>query len=200
MVRLYGRAAILTDLFEFLTSIAPLQESTWQEVKLLFTEKELPKGGYFAEEGKVARQIGFLRSGLIRSFYRTPAGQEVNKHFFTENSIIGDYASLLTRRPGKLNLQALSRASLLVANYADIQKLYDRFPDLERQGRRLTELFFVQKEERDAELIMLEPEKLYRLFRQQFPGLEKLISPEHIASYLGIQTAQLSRIQRKFYG
>lgn len=200
MNRLQGRAAILTDLFEFLASIAPLQENTWQEVKQLFTEKELPRGAYFAEEGKVALQIGFLRSGVIRSFYRRPDGTEINKHFFTENSIIGDYASLLTRRPGKLNLQALTDASLLVANYSDIQKLYDRFPDLERQGRRLTELFFVQKEERDAELIMLEPEKLYRLFRQQFPGLEKLISPEHIASYLGITTVQFSRIQRKFYG
>lgn len=199
MNRLTRRASILTDLYEFLTSIAPLQDNTWEEVKRLFTEKELPKGAFFAEEGKAARQIGFLRTGIIRSFYRNLAGHEINKHFFTANSIIGDYSSLITRRPGKLNLQALSDARLLVANYSDIQKLYDRFPDLERQGRRLTELFFVQKEDRDAEMVLLDPEKLYRLFRQQFPNLEKMIPLEHIASYLGISPSQLGRIQRKFH-
>jgi CRP-like cAMP-binding protein len=189
----------LTDLYEFLTSIVPLQDNSWEEVKLLFTERELPKGAFFAEEGKAARQIGFLRKGIIRSFYKSHESQEINKHFFTANSIIGDYSSLITRRPGKLNLQALSDSILLVANFYDIQKLYDRFPDLERQGRRLTELFFVQKEEREAELIMLDAEKLYRLFRLQFPNLEKMVSQEHIASYLGISPSQLSRIQRKFY-
>lgn len=196
--RQYRRASILTDLYEFLASIAPLQDDTWEEVKLLFSEKRLLSGEYFSEQGNSAKQIGFIREGIVRSFYRTPAGIEINKHFFMANSIIGDYSSLITRRPGKINLQALTNATLLVANYAGIQKLYDRYADLERLGRRLTELFFVQKEEREAEMILMEPGKLYRLFRQQYPTLEKMISEKDIASYLGIPVSELNRIRRKY--
>jgi len=84
-----------------------------------------------------------------------------------------------------------------VANFEEFSRLYLSCPDLERAARILAERFFVQKEQREIELVVLDADQRYRLFQQQFPQLENQITQYHIASYLGITPTQLSRIRRK---
>jgi CRP-like cAMP-binding protein len=188
----------LTELYKYLNSISPLQDETWRRVKGLFTEKTLAKGDYFINERQQARQIGFLTSGIIRAFYRNNEGLEYNKHFFVAHNIVGGYSSLVTSTPNKIIQQTLSECQLLVANYSEITKLYDIFPDFERVGRRLAELYFVAKEQREIEIVLLNADERYLIFRKEYPQIEQQIPQYHIASYLGITPTQLSRIRRKF--
>lgn len=69
--------------------------------------------------------------------------------------------------------------------------------DIERLARKLAELFFVQKEQREIDIVLLDADKRYLLFQKEFPGLENMIPQYHIASYLGITPTQLSRIRKK---
>ncbi|NBW35638.1 MAG: Crp/Fnr family transcriptional regulator [Cytophagia bacterium] len=188
----------MTELYHFFNAISPLQDETWKKVETLFSKKELAKGEYFINEGEVAQEIAFLRSGIIRAFYRNKEGIEYNKHFFVPNNIIGGYSSLVTATPNKIVQQALTDCELLVANYTDILACYDKYPDFERVGRRLAEFYFVAKEQREIEIVLLNADERYLIFRKEYPALEQLIPQYHIASYLGITPTQLSRIRRKF--
>lgn len=188
----------MDELYTYLTSISTIQNKTWNVVKELFTETNLKKGDYFIEAGVTARKIGFLKDGVIRAFYRNKEGSEYNKHFFTSNNLLGGYSSLVTQTPNKIYLQALTDCRLLTANYNELIMLYDDHPDFERFGRRLAEMFFAHKEEREVNIVMLDADKRYFIFQRQFPDLEQLIPQYHIASYLGITPTQLSRIRRKF--
>lgn len=188
----------MKDLREYLNSISPLQDKTWDRIKSLFVERTLAKGDYFIEEGQVAKKIGFVQKGIVRAFYRNIEGIEYNKHFFIENGIIGGYASLITKLPNKINQQALADCTLLVANYDDLTRLFDEYQDLERMARRMAELYFVDKEQREIEIVLLDADKRYLIFQEAYPTLEQLIPQYHIASYLGITPTQLSRIRRKF--
>jgi CRP-like cAMP-binding protein len=188
----------MKELYNYLNAISPLQDKTWKRIEELFSEQVLAKGDYFINEGEIAKQIGFLKKGTIRAFYRNNEGIEYNKHFFVSNTIVGGYSSLVTATPNKIVQQALTDCELLVANYADIIKLYDLFPDFERVGRRLAEFYFVEKEKREIEIVLLNADERYLIFRKEYPQLEQLIPQYHIASYLGITPTQLSRIRRKF--
>lgn len=188
----------MKELYKYLNSISPLQDKTWESVERLFSEKTLAKGEYFINEGEQAKQIGFLKNGIIRAFYRNNEGLEYNKHFFIAHNIVGGYSSLVTATPNKIIQQTLSECGLLVANYDEIIKLYDLFPDFERVGRRLAEFYFVNKEQREIEIVLLDADERYLIFRKEYPQLEQLIPQYHIASYLGITPTQLSRIRRKF--
>jgi CRP-like cAMP-binding protein len=188
----------LTELYKYLNSISPLQDTTWERIELLFSEKTIEKGGYFINEGETAKQVGFLKSGIIRAFYRNSEGLEYNKHFFTPNNLVGAYASLITSTPNKIIQQALTDCTILIVNYSEIVKLYEDFPDFERFGRRLAELYYVNKEQREIEIVLLDADKRYLIFQKEYPQLEQLIPQYHIASYLGITPTQLSRIRRKF--
>ena len=158
------------------------------------------KGDHFIKEGQVAREIGFLTNGVIRAYYRNSEGTEYNKHFFTGPCFVGGYASLITGTPNQINQQALTDCELLVANFKQFTALYSSHRDIENAARILAERFFVQKEQREIEIVLLDAEKRYQIFQQEYPGLENLIAQYHIASYLGVTPTQLSRIRRKIAG
>ena len=188
----------MTELYKYLNSISPLRDNTWEKVEPLFSETTIKKGDYFIDEGETAKQIGFLENGIIRAFYRNNEGKEYNKHFFVAHNVVGGYSSLITKSPNKINQQALTDCKILVANYAEVTKLYDLFSDFERVGRRLAELYYVDKEQREIEIVLLNADERYLIFRKEYPQLEQLIPQYQIASYLGITPTQLSRIRRKF--
>ncbi len=188
----------MTELKKYLSTISPLQANTLEVVEKLFFEKKLQKGEYFSKEGEIAKQIGFLQHGVIRAFYRNDEGVEYNKQFFVSNTLFGAYSSLVTESPNQINQQALTDCKLLVADYGEVKKLFDVFPDFERAGRHLAEFYFVNKEQREIEIVLLNADQRYILFQKQYPELGQLIPQYHIASYLGITPTQLSRIRRKF--
>ncbi|WP_435353031.1 Crp/Fnr family transcriptional regulator [Emticicia sp. SJ17W-69] len=187
----------MKELEIFINSISPISQHTWEQVMPLFSAFELKKGHYFIEQGQMATKIGFLQSGIVRAFYRNDEGVEYNKHFFVPNSFVGGYASFITGKPNQIIQQALTNCHILVADYAKFSKLFDNHSDLERTARKLAEIFFVNKEGREIEIVLLDAETRYGIFQKQFPDLEQIIPQYHIASYLGITPTQLSRIRRK---
>lgn len=188
---------IIINLKRYLDSLNPISADSWNKLSNIFSEKTISKGDFFIEEGQTAKQIAFLHDGVIRAFFRNSNGFEYNKHFFVSPCFIGGYASLITATKNQINQQALSNCRILVANFSDFTALYDIHPDIERAARKLAELFFVDKEQREIEIVLLDADKRYLLFQKQFPFLEQQIAQYHIASYLGITPTQLSRIRRK---
>lgn len=190
----------MTDLKSFFNSLTPLSTESWDKFAALFTPKVLKKGNYFITDGQIAKEIGFLQSGIVRAFYRNSGATEYNKHFFVNPCFIGGYSSLITQTPNQINQQALTDCHIQTALYADIQALYQTCPDIERAARILAEQFFVQKEKREIEIVLLDADERYQIFQNNFPHLEQQIPQYHIASYLGISPTQLSRIRRKISG
>lgn len=185
----------MEELYKYLNHISPISDKTWSLLRDFFVEKELKKFDYFSKVDKVAQKIAFLQKGVVRSFYTNSEGQEFNKNFFVAPTIIGAYTSLITGSPNKLAQQALTDCIIWEADYSKVKQLYDTCPDLERLGRIRAEYYFVEKEIREVNLVMLEAKEYYKLFQQQYPTLEQQISQYHIASFLGITPTQLSRIR-----
>lgn len=186
------------ELHAYINSLHPISEESWMKLQKISERKEIKKGDFFIKEGQIASHIAFLQEGIIRAFYRTEDGQEYNKHFFTEPCFIGGYSSLITGENNLINQQALTDCTIFIIDFKQFQRLFDDCLDIERAARKLAELYFVHKEMREIEIVLLNADKRYELFRKQFPKIEQQIPQYHIASYLGITPTQLSRIRRKF--
>lgn len=187
----------MTDLKKFYDDLTSFSTENWDEFSALFKPRILKKGEYFIKEGQIAKELAFLETGIIRVFYRNDDGLEYNKQFFVNPCLIGGYTSLITKQPAQINQQALTNCNILVAQYAEIQALYSTHPNIERAARIIAEYYFVQKEKREIEIVLLDAEKRYAIFKKEFPQLEQQIPQYHIASYLGITPTQLSRIRKK---
>lgn len=184
-------------ILHYLQEISPLRLNTIELIRPLFQRIELAAGDYFIEEGQYAKTIGFLESGVLRAFFLNREGKEYNKQFFVSLTLVGAYASLISGQPNRIAQQALTDCVIWQAPYDSIQKLYEKHHDLERLGRKLAEYYFLEKEQKELEMALLDAEKRYLLFRKTFPTLEQQIPQYHIASYLGISATQLSRVRKK---
>ncbi|MFN0729333.1 Crp/Fnr family transcriptional regulator [Polaribacter gochangensis] len=187
----------MSEFYTYINSISSINEEALKELQKCFKPLLLRKNDFFVQEGENAQQIGFLNKGIIRAFFLNQEGKEYNKQFFVTPSIIGAYSSLLTKLPNKIAQQALTDCEILVANFNDIEKLYDKFHDVERLGRKIAEFYFLEKEQKEIEMALLDADKRYLLMRERFPTIELIIPQYHIASYLSISPTQLSRIRRK---
>ncbi|MGG8495152.1 Crp/Fnr family transcriptional regulator [Tenacibaculum sp. TC6] len=187
----------MSGLKEYIGNICYLKEETFNKLKKCFHPLELKKNEFFVREGEYARQIGFLENGIVRAYFLNQAGKEYNKQFFVGPSIIGAYTSLLTKQPNKIAQQALSNCTILTAEYSEIEKLYESNQEIERLGRKIAEYYFLEKEQKEIEMALLDADKRYLIMKERFPGLESIIPQYYIASYLGISRTQLSRIRKK---
>lgn len=188
----------MNELYDYFNSISKIDAATWTRVSPLFKEERLPKKAFFAEYNKVASKIAFLKTGVVRAFFVNQEGKEYNKQFFVGPSLIGAYSSLLT---GSINLiaqEALTDCTIFTCDFASLKKLYADHQDLERLARKIAEYYFLEKEKKELEIVLLDATQRYIIFKKEFPTLEQSISQYHIASYLGITATQLSRIRKQF--
>jgi len=188
----------MNELKDYFNAISKLNESTWAKILPLFKEVKLLKNEYFAKENKTAHQIAFLKTGVVRAFFLNQEGKEYNKQFFVGQSLIGAYTSLLTGNVNLIAQQALTDCVIYTCDYASLTILYIEYPDLERFARIIAEHYFLEKEKKEIEIVLLDASQRYLLFKKEFPTLEQIIPQFHIASYLGISATQLSRIRRQF--
>lgn len=187
----------MKKILDYINHIHPISGQAQAAILQLFEPIHLKENDYFIREGQYAKTIGFLEEGIMRAFFINQAGKAYTKQFFVGPSLVGAYSSLLTKQKNRIAQQALTDCKIWAASYEKIEQLYTQYHDLERLGRKIAEHYFLDKEKKELDMALLDADKRYLIFREEFPTLELQIKQYHIASYLGISATQLSRIRRK---
>lgn len=158
--------------------------------------REFKKGQVIIKSGAMASSFFVILSGLVRYYFLMPHGKEWNKAFFHEGHLVGSLSSFLLDKPCSYAVEALENSFLAELPMAI-------FTDQTSRNEQLTTLFndYVQKimlrnEEREALLLTCNSEERYRWVLENQAWLERRIPQFHLASYLGMEPASLSRIKR----
>ena len=178
------------------SQLAPVSDQAWSEFEGLIRPKELKKGEFLLREGEQANDVFFLTEGIIRVFY-SKDGNEYNKTFFVKGMFPTALTSLLMSEPSQLGFQALADCTLLAFDYRAFRGLFDKHEEFLRIMLAILENMWIKKERHDIYMVTNDATTNYRIFQEQYPGLEMQIPQYHIASYLGITAIQLSRIRAK---
>ena len=187
----------MENIIAFFNNIKPLSEKTIGLMSEVFVPGKLKKGEYFIKKGQFAKEIGFLETGIVRAYYINSDGREYNKTFFSAPSIIGSYASLISRQKNAVAQQALTHCKIWRASFLKIEELSEGNFEIERLRRVIAEGYFLRNEKKEIEMAMLDADKRYLILQKEYPGIESEIPQYHIASYLGISPTQLSRIRKQ---
>lgn len=182
---------------KFINSLSPISEKVLMEMVSILRKVEIEKFDYFVKEGEISREIGFLEKGIVRAFYINEAGKEYNKTFFTAPNFIGSYASIITGLPNRLPQQALTKCIVWKFSIIDLERLTEKYPEIEKLRRRMAEYLFLRNEKRELEIALLDAQDRYLILLNEFPDIETFVPQYHIATYLGISPTQLSRIRKK---
>jgi CRP-like cAMP-binding protein len=147
--------------------------------------------------GQEKHEVGFIQAGIVRYFVILPDGDESTKDFSFKGSFTLSFGSAALNRPAAVAIEAVTRTELLVWPYQVLLDFYESNMEWQKVGRRVAELLYVRKEQRELSFLLLDAEARYRQMRAQFGGEADAIPQYFLASYLGVRPQSLSRLKRK---
>lgn len=157
--------------------------------------KSLHKGDFYIQEGEIPTKFAFVLQGLFRYYYVDRKGNEFTKGFFPENTIISSYSAMIQNRPSFFTIEALEDSNIATIQYSDWKNLYKIHACWKEFLIVMLEKGYCTKETREREFLILDAEERYKSFLKSFPGFDKRVKQQLIASYLGITPVALSRVR-----
>lgn len=158
---------------------------------------QLAKKEYILEPGGICDCIYYIHKGLIREYFIDEKGNDVSVWFGKEGDFAVLLSSFITLEPGLTGLQAMEASEVIVLKHVDLYWLYDRFHEIDRLGRILTEQYFVASEAHTRGFRHQGALERYEAFVSHNPELIRRLSLKHIASYLGVSLETLSRLRAR---
>lgn len=183
---------------ELVIEKAGLTEEHYSQFCWLLKPVYLKKKEFLIQPGAVCSFIGFVETGVLRSFIQRKT-EEFNLDFSLPCSVVSAYTSFLTQTLCNGFIQALANTQLHVITYADYQNLLSRDAAWFKLGKYISDALFIKKCNREASLLMDSASNRYEALLKNYPGIEQLVSQYHLAAYLGIQPESLSRMKALTY-
>jgi CRP-like cAMP-binding protein len=155
--------------------------------------KRFKKGEFITVAGQTQRELYFVKTGVQMSYFNT--GNKIHVMAFTYQhcpSLIPE--SFLFQIPSKYFLTCLSDSEMEYISYTSLQKLLDQSQPIERLLRRMTEAAWAGMINRHIELHSMTIEERFISFCQRSPHLLQLVPHKYIASYLGIDPTNFSKL------
>lgn len=157
----------------------------------------LKKKDVFLKEGTVCKDSAFVIDGAMKSFTVDREGKEHILNFATPGWWISDLYSLISQKPGILNIEAIADSEVLILSGENQRLLYTKVPKFERFFRILIENALVANQQRLIDNLSSTAEDRYLHFIKKYPTIPSCVPQHNIASYLGITPEFLSKIRAR---
>ncbi|MDB5016654.1 MAG: hypothetical protein JWQ84_1486 [Mucilaginibacter sp.] len=168
------------------------------EKEILFgylKSKTIKRREFILNEGEICKYSVFVTSGCLRGFTVDKNGVEHVLGFAPPDWWIADMYSLISQKPGILNIEALEDTEAILLSKANQEKLYREVPKFERFFRILTENSLVANQQRIVDNMSLTAEERYSIFCKRYPTLIDHLPQKQIASYIGVTPEFFSRMR-----
>ncbi len=174
----------------------PLSEADWLRVAPLWKEHAYSKGAFVSRVGEVEQRFYIVKSGVQRMSFPHD-GEDICVGFSYDGSWSGAFDSFVTRKPGRFDVRAVTDSVLVGIEHADLHRVYDELPVMERFGRRILEELVVGRATREIEQLSLTAEERFDRLVARSPKLLQLVPQKDIASYLRMTPETFSRLRAR---
>ena len=181
------------DLHTYLKQFHPLTEADYRQLTAKLKTKHLTKGTFLVTPGQVQHELYFVRSGVQMSFFETDPHPQVIA-FTYPPGVCAIPESFSAQTPSRYALTCLSDSQLDYLTFEELQVLFDQSHPIERLFRRMTEAVLAGVINRHLELHTLPMEERYKTFCRRSAHLLQMVPHKYIASYLGIDATNFSKL------
>ena len=175
-----------------------LSNSDWDFTIKCFVPESINSKSYFLKEGNISNRLGVIKTGLFRSFIYDDNRNEITTHFFLPGTVVISIESFNNKIPATENIIAIEDCELLVISSEKMRELYKIVPVWQQICKDVAEIKNQALINRSIRFQTLSASERYKLFCKEFPEVIQKVALGHIAAYLGIDKATLSRIRKKY--
>lgn len=180
-----------TTLFEYLNSFVKLPESYLDELKAHSTVNQIPKDTIYFDKDTYSNKMGFLLEGIMRIYDIDDVGNQWNKVFLSIPSLLLGNPNFEERSAHFV--ESLTTCLVIEFPISFIKKMLV-YPEMREIQTKILHHLFEKKSQREYDFLRLNAKERYLNFQKEYHHIIDQIPQFHIASYLGITTTQLSRI------
>jgi len=184
-------------IIDSITRHIQLSADEQQHFMSLLQPKSFKRKQFILQQGEICKYSTFVIKGCLRGFTIDQNGDEHVLNFAPVGWWIADMYSLLTQKPGVLNIEAMEDTEVLLLSKANQEKLYHEIPQFERFFRIITENSLVSYQQRLIDNLSLTAEERYNNFCKRYPTLIYSLPKKQIASYIGVTPEFFSRMQHR---
>ncbi len=181
------------DRYEYFRLFHDISVEDYNLMTRRLKNKRFRKGQVLVVPGEVQRVLYFVKKGVQMSYVETESKTHVIAFTYYPNlcAIPGSFS---LQQPSTYFLTCLSESEMEYLTYADLQQIFDDSPPVERLFRKMTEWILSGMIERHIEIHTLTMEERYKAFCNRSPHLLQQVPHKYIASYLGIDPTNFSKL------
>jgi CRP-like cAMP-binding protein len=180
-----------------LNQLYPLSPEAEQYLRDHVASCTVAKRKLLLKEGMSCENIYFIMKGALRGYIRE-GSKDITTWITVENELVSSILSLDERIKAIENIQALEKCELLSLTLAELEIMYERFPETNILARKILQRYYADAEQRAFIARLTKAENKYRYFLKRHQVLSNRIPLKYVASYLGVTLETLSRIRKKF--
>ena len=188
----------------FIDKYIDITASEWEIYKSKIRIEHYKKGQIIHYAGEVCNKIGYINSGMGRIFALGDDGKEYTWNILfndenakTNNLIVVDYYSLISRRESIMNIEIIEDSEVLVLDYSDMQFLHSNVRSEAKLSRIMSEIAYINLYERMMERQLKTSKERFEKFMKTTPYLLDKVPQYHIATYLGMTPQYLSQLKKE---
>jgi len=161
-----------TLLFHNFAKHIPLTKTEEKLITSLLEFKVIKPKDFLVQQGEISKHSAFVLNGCLRGYTIDSNGIEHVLSFAPKDWWIADMYSLLSQKPGNLNIEAMVDTEVALISKTNQEKLYEKVPKLERFFRIIIEKSLVAYQQRLNDNLSLTANERYMKFAK--PTLNSL--------------------------
>lgn len=178
---------------EYLDSFHPIKESTYRLLSDNLQDSSFKKGEDIIVPGQIQKTLYFVKKGIQMSFFDGKNKRHVIAFTYAPGFCVIPNSFAL-QQPSQYFLTCLSDSEFYSISYKKLLELFNQTQELERLFRKMTEIVLSGLINRHVELHTMTIEERYKVFCQRSPQLLHQVPHKFIASYLGMNPTNFSKL------
>ncbi|MES2894176.1 MAG: Crp/Fnr family transcriptional regulator [Bacteroidota bacterium] len=182
------------ELASFLSAIYPLPPALLQRLCSIWVPVSEKRKTVLTRAGEVERHLYFVLDGVQRVYYFDEQDREATIIFSYPPSFSGVADSFLTQTPSRFYAETLTPSSLLRTSFHELNQLMQEHHEIEHLIRTGTNFALQGVLERMVEIQCFSAEEKFRTLMKRSPHLLNLVPHKYLASYLGMDATNFSKL------
>lgn len=187
----------MDSLKNFFRNIYPI---TKEEEDLLiqgWTLKKYRKKEVITPAGNVELYVYIVLKGVQRAYYLKD-GKEFTIVFTYPPSFCGSVDSLLSGKSSEYFIESITESILVRRKYSEIIDLAEKYQGINHMLRKTLETAFTGVNRKNYELLAFSMEEKFDAFYKRSAHLINLVPHKYIASYLGMDPTNFSKVLKSY--
>ncbi|WP_187263934.1 Crp/Fnr family transcriptional regulator [Pontibacter beigongshangensis] len=185
------------QLKKLVTAIRPLPEQDWQAFAAVWKPFSAKRKETLTAAGEQEHYLYFVAAGVQRVFYFDDQNREATLLFTYAPSFGGVLDALLLQQPSRYYYETLTPSVFLRASFSELEQLMQTYPSIGLMVREGITHSLSGVLERLVELQCFSSEEKFRKLLQRSPHILQLVPHKYLASYLGIDATNFSKLLNK---